>query len=174
MEWNERFVELFDRCVERYRRGDSNFVEYYSEEDLSFLHGIGCKPRELFDFVEDYVDEQNPSPTSALLIAAVRRDYLLVVQSGKHSTLEITRKDIPSFAETLGEIPYLPRILAKARAKLRGELDPDLMFCCGGDRKFLREHNLHPADFLRHVWAADDDEEKVADFVRNGSGRSAG
>ena len=78
MEWNERFVELFDRCVERYRRGDSNFVEYYSEEDLSFLHGIGCKPRELFDFVEDYVDEQNPSPTSALLIAAVRRDYLLV------------------------------------------------------------------------------------------------
>ena len=82
MEWNERFVELFDRCVERYRRGDSNFVEYYSEEDLSFLHGIGCKPRELFDFVEDYVDEQNPSPTSALLIAAVRRDYLLVVQRG--------------------------------------------------------------------------------------------
>ena len=120
MTWNERFMELFGRCVERYRGGDSNFNQYYSEDDLRFLRSIGCKPRELFDFVEDYVDEQTPAPTSALLIAAVRRDYLLVVQDGVHSELEITRDQIPPFSDTLENIAYLPRILAKARACLAG------------------------------------------------------
>ena len=41
------------------------------------------------------------------------------------------------------------------------------MFCCGGDRNFLREHgNIHPADFLRVVWAADKDESKIAAYVK--------
>ncbi len=61
---------------------------------------------------------------------------------------------------------YLPRILAKARAKLRGELDSDLMFGCGGDRRFLKNHgDIHPADFLRQVWAAKEDDQKLAAWV---------
>ena len=158
-------MALFDRCVERYRAGDADFTHYYAEDDLRFLREIGYKPRELFDFVEDYVDEEAPAPSTALLIAAVRRDYLQVVQGGALSEIEITRDDLPTFGDTLGDIAYLPRILAKARAKLRGELDPDLMYGCGGDRKFLREHSLHPADFLRHVWAAGDDEERIVSLV---------
>ena len=165
MNWNEQFTDLFDRCVTLYRGGNTELGSYYSNEDLQFLRGIGCKPRELFDFIEDYVDERDPTPTTALLIAAVRRDYLEVVQGGQLSEVEITREDLPTFGDTLGEIPYLPRILTKARAKLRGELDPDIMYCCGGDRKFLREHGIHPADFLRHVWAAGDDEGKIVELV---------
>ena len=165
MNWNEQFTDLFDRCVTLYRGGNTELGSYYSNEDLQFLRGIGCKPRELFDFIEDYVDERDPTPTTALLIAAVRRDYLEVVQGGQLSEVEITREDLPTFGDTLGEIPYLPRILTKARAKLRGELDPDIMYCCGGDRKFLREHGIHPADFLRHVWAAGDDEGKIMELV---------
>jgi hypothetical protein len=62
---------------------------------------------------------------------------------------------------------YLPRILAKGRAKLRGELHPDVMFGCGGDRNFLSKHGgIHPADFLRHIWAAGDDDQKLADWSR--------
>ena len=165
MNWNEQFTDLFDRCVTLYRGGNTELGSYYSNEDLQFLRGIGCKPRELFDFIEDYVDERDPTPTTALLIAAVRRDYLEVVQGGQLSEVEITREDLPTFGDTLEEIPYLPRILTKARAKLRGELDPDIMYCCGGDRKFLREHGIHPADFLRHVWAAGDDEGKIVELV---------
>ena len=165
MNWNEQFTDLFDRCVTLYRGGNTELGSYYSNEDLQFLRGIGCKPRELFDFIEDYVDERDPTPTTALLIAAVRRDYLEVVQGGQLSEVEITREDLPTFGDTLGEIPYLPRILTKARAKLRGELDPDIMYCCGGDREFLREHGIHPADFLRHVWAAGDDEGKIVELV---------
>ena len=83
MTWDIQFTELFDRCVELYRSGNTDFERYYNEDDLKFLRGIGCKPRELFDFVEDHVDESAPAPSTALLITAVRRDYLHVVQNGQ-------------------------------------------------------------------------------------------
>jgi hypothetical protein len=96
-------------------------------------------------------------------VAAVRRDYFLTVQgSTPEDGPDLTRDDVPTFGEDLEGVHYLPRILAKARAKLRGKLDPDLMYGCGGDRNFLRKHgNLHPADFLRQVWAAADDDQRV-------------
>lgn len=167
MTWNERFMELFRRCVGHYRGGNQNFASYYSEEDLAFLKSIGYKPRELFDFVEDLVDEGEPDETTALLVAAARRDYLQVMQKGVSSDHEITSGDLPTFGDTLAGIAYLPRIIRKARAKLRGELDPDLMYGCGGDRKFLREHgNIHPADFLRVVWSAGDEDDRIAEFVQ--------
>jgi len=167
MTWNENFLELFRRCLSAYQNGNKNFTSYYRDEDLKFLAGIGYKPRELFDFVEDLADEGVPAESTALLIAAVRRDYFYVVQNGESSGDEIAKDDLPSFGEEFDGIPYLPRIMAKADAKLRGELHPDVMFSCGGDRKFLRENgNIHPADFLRHFWAADGDAQKVADFVK--------
>ena len=58
------------------------------------------------------------------------------------------------------------------RAKLRGEMPSDLMFDCGGDRKFLQSVNHHPADFLRHVWAAGDDDRKIIEVVKKQAGRA--
>ncbi len=66
----------------------------------------------------------------------------------------------------LGGIEWLPRIIEKAQAKLRGEMPPELMYGCGGDRAFLREHGIHAADFLREVWAAGNDTGRILDFVR--------
>ena len=166
MTWNESFEKLFNTCLKKYQSGNQNFLSYYSEENISFLESIGYKPREFFDFVEDLADEGAPAQSTALLIAAVRRDYFTVAQNSMLSETEITRDDIPPFSDELVGIAYLPRIIAKARAKLKGELHPDLMFCCGGDRKFLRENNLHPADFLRKVWAADGDDQKIANYVK--------
>ena len=78
----------------------------------------------------------------------------------------MSRDEVPTFGEELKGMPYLPRLLAKGRAKLRGELDPDLMFGCGGDRNFLKKHgDLHPADFLRHLWASGDNDEKVVNWI---------
>jgi len=162
----KQFLTLFRRCVESYRGGNSDFDSYYRPEDLEFLSSIGYKPRELFDFVEDLVDEDHPSESTALLIAAARRDYLAVEQDGVLSDHEITAQDLPSFGHELGGFPYLPRIITKARAKLRGELDPDIMFGCGGDRAFLKKHgDIHLADFLRHVWAARENDQAIADLV---------
>lgn len=167
MTWNDQFDSLFQKCLAQYQSGNSDFINYYSKADLTFLDSIGCKPRELFDFVEDFADGAVPSPSTALLVAAVRRDYFQVMQDRKASSREITRNDIPSFEEELDGIPYLPRIIAKAEAKIKGELHPDLMFGCGGDRKFLSENNLHLADFLRNVWAANGDEQIIIDLVKS-------
>ena len=167
MTWNDQFLELFDRCLEQYRSGNEDFETYYNDEDLTFLKEIGYRKREFFDFVEDYADGGDPTPSTALLIAAVRRDYFLVVQSGEISTGPVvTRDNIPAKDSVVEGITYLPRMIEKAEAKLRGHLDPDLMFGCGGDRRCLRENNLHPADFLRRVWAADGDHQKVVDWVK--------
>ena len=166
MTWNDRFLTLFDRSVAAYRAENKDFETYYDDEDRAMLAEIGCKSREFFDFVEDFCDEGAPSASTALLIAAVRRDYFLVVQEGSPSGKVFTRDDIPGFGEEIAGLPYFPRILAKARAKLRGELDPDLMFGCGGDRNFLSKHgHIHPADFLRHVWATGENTEKLASWI---------
>lgn len=168
MTWNDHFTELFERCTSRYQGGDKDFTGYYSSEDHKLLDSIGCRPREFFDFVEDLCEESEPSFTTALLVAAVRRDYFHVVMNAETREATMTRDNIPGFGEALGGIHYLPRILAKAKAKLRGELDPDLMYGCGGDRKFLRDHgNIHPADFLRRVWSTEDDEAKLVDWLKS-------
>lgn len=165
-DWAATFSELFDRCVERYRSGDQDFTSYYTDADLAFLDSIGYKQRELFDFVEDWCDYGDPSPATAVLIANVRRDYLRLEMKGEKSDHYIPNDDLPPRAEELGGIPWLPRILTKARAKLRGELDPDTMYCCGGDRNFLQKFDIAPADFLIAVWEAGDDDQKVLQFVQ--------
>jgi hypothetical protein len=167
MHWNDIFLALFDRCVTHYRGGNENFETYYAPEDLAFLSSIGCRTREFFDFVEDFCEDNAPSPATALLVASVRRDYFLTVQHGVPSNeADLTRDTVPSFGEELEGIHYLPRIIAKGRAKLRGTLDPDLMFGCGGDRNFLRKHgDIHPADFLRQVWSAGDNDRQIIDWI---------
>jgi len=151
MEWNERFLDLYDKCLTQYQSGNTDFNSYYTDEDLTFLASIGCKPRELFDFVEDFGDSQTPTRSTALLVAAVRRD---------------TSNEISGRQEAFEGIGYLPRIVDKAMIKLKGELDPDLMFGCGGDRRFLRENgNIPMADFLRHCWAAEGNVNEIHAFI---------
>lgn len=167
MTWNDYFLALFDSCCATYHSGTRDLHQFYSGEDLAFLATIGYQPREFFDFVEDYCEDGVPTASTALLVAAVRRDYFLTVQKGVTSEKILTRDDLPTFGHELDGMAYLPRILTKARAKLRGELDPDIMFGCGGDRNFLGKHGVIPlADFLRHVWAAGENDQKLATWVK--------
>jgi hypothetical protein len=167
MTWNDTFLTLFDRCLATYHSGDTDFENYYTAEDSAFLADIGCQPREFFDFVEDFANEGMPSISTALLVAAVRRDYFQTVQKCIPSDKILTRDDVPTYGEELEGMAYLPRLLAKGRAKLRGELDPDLMFGCGGDRRFLKQYgDIHPSDFLRHLWAAGDDDQKMTTWIK--------
>jgi Domain of unknown function (DUF5069) len=167
MNWNDTFLALFGRSLTRFQGRDFDFANYYNPQDLRFLASIGCQPREFYDFVEDHGTEGEPSISTALLVAAVRRDYFNAIQERVLSTHVLTSDDLPTFGDELEGMVYLPRILAKARAKLRGELDPDIMFCCGGDRNFLAKHgHIHPADFLRVVWSCGDDDAKLAAWVR--------
>lgn len=167
--WDSYFVELFDACVDEYDEGNKDFEAWFSDEDQEFLKDIGCREREFFDFVEDNVTSGGEEPTAitALLVAAVRRDYLNVVQKGELSTRIVFPTDLPAKTAEMDGIVWLPRIIAKARAKLRGEMDGDIMFGCGGDRAFLSKFDIHPADFLRVVWAAHDDDQAILEYVKS-------
>ena len=166
--WATQFRALFDRCLAKYKAGSEDPALWFDQNDLEFLQSIGCKPRELFDFVDDHANGagEEPSVETALLVAAVRRDYFMVEQKGVSSTKTIPPSALPAKSAALDGVEWLPRILAKAEAKLRGEMDPDTMFGCGGDRAFLSRHHLHPADFLRVVWSAHGDSGKVLAFVK--------
>ena len=79
----------------------------------------------------------------------------------------LTADQLPLREAQLEGIAWLPRILEKARAKLHGELHPDLMYGCGGDRNFISKHNLHLADFLETVRRAGDDIAPVLAYARS-------
>ena len=81
--WDSEFSKLFARCFERYKGGDKDYTKYYNNEDHGFLYSIGYKPREFFDFVEDLAEHGEPAATTAVLIAAVRRDYFMTIQKGE-------------------------------------------------------------------------------------------
>ncbi len=166
--WHHELKQLFVLALERYRVGERDPARFFTAEQQNSLASIGMSAQELYDFAEDHSNRDgDPDWETVLLIAAARRDYLLTVQHGVASTLTVSIDALPPKDAALGGIPWLPRVLKKAEAKLRGEMSADYMFGCGGDRNFFREHHLHPADFLRHVWAANGDEQRVLEYVQN-------
>jgi hypothetical protein len=59
----------------------------------------------------------------------------------------------------------LPRLIAKAEGKLRGELDPDIMYGCPGDQAFFELHGLDAVEFLRFVWECQGDRDAIVEHV---------
>ncbi len=164
--WTQHFRRCFDKASAAYKSGDTKPGAGLDVADRAFLKVIGHSVQEIFDFVEDLQRHQEPSYEDALLIASVRRDFFLVVQQGKPTGKTILMASLPAKTDAVEGIEWLPRIIIKARAKLRGEMPPELMFGCGGDRGFLKKVNIHPSDFLRYVWAARDDDRKIIDYVK--------
>jgi Domain of unknown function (DUF5069) len=165
-DWAEHFRGLYNRACERYRTGAHSPDRVFIPEEVAALSHWGCNAQEMFDLVEDNCRFGEPSFETALLITAVRRDYFLYVQQRQPSGHRVDMDALPGKEEAVDGIAWLPRIIQKARAKLRGEMPPDLMYCCGGDRAFLRSVDIHPADFLREVWAAGENDRRVVDFVK--------
>ncbi len=164
--WTTRLRTIYDNAVSMYRQGRRNDETYFSPEDNRFLASIGLKPINVYDYVEDFVSRGEPDWETYLLIVAVRRDYFIFEQKRAASTNEIRPDELPAKRAKLNGISWLPRIIRKARCFLEGDLCHDIMYGCGGDRHFLREHMLHPADFLREVWAAKGDDQKILRFVQ--------
>jgi len=171
-DWVDKFHQLYDKAIEQYRAGNRVPATYFNDDESAFLTGVGCTAQELYDFAEDAVKYGEPSFGTTLLITSARRDYFQVIQKGKPSRRSIRMEDLPPKTAAMDGFVWLPRIIAKARAKLHGEMPADLMFGCGGDRNFLKSVSIHPADFLRYVWAAGDDDRKIIEFVKKQAGRA--
>jgi tRNA U34 5-methylaminomethyl-2-thiouridine-forming methyltransferase MnmC len=165
--WEQSFSTLFKVSVEKYNRGHVKASGLVDAEGHTFLQSIGHSDQEFFDFVEDFARGGEPTLETALKIAAVRRDYFLQEQNGKPSSHVISVDKLPSKDAELEGIHWLPRLIPKAEAKLRGEMPPELMYCCGGDRKFFRTNQIDPAEFLRKVWSTKAEPKALATWVKS-------
>lgn len=92
-----------------------------------------------------------PDWAAVLRMAAARREYFLNECGGVWPEKRVRDADLPPRKAAYKGVQWLPRIIRKAEGFLRGELCEEIMYCCGGDRSFLRRHHMHPADFLHLV-----------------------
>lgn len=168
-DYQKKFREVYDRALAAYRGGAGDAGSLLPAADVRWLESIGSCAQDLFDYAEDAANAGEPDYDTALLIQAVRRDFFLYAQNGKPSKTVLDEARLPAKTDSVHGIEWLPRIIPKAKAKLRGELPASLMFCCGGDRKFFKTHDLHPADFLRMIWAHENDDAAIIAWVEKHS-----
>ena len=167
--WVEKFRTIFEKKVTAYKNGTRSAEAMFSKEEEDFLCSIGATPQEIFDFVEDWCEDGEPDLETVVAITGIRRDYFYQEQQGRFSEHSIITSDLPSRHESLSGLEWFPRIIEKAKAKLRGELPPDLMYSCGGDRRFLKKVNVGPAEFLQVVREAGNNMDHIVKFVKDRS-----
>lgn len=160
---------LYEKAAHLYNQGQTDPATYFDDSDVAFLNSIGARVQEVFDCVEDGICHGEPDYETFQLIMGVRRDYFLQVQKGVPSGVTLDESSLPPKTDEVRGMVWLPRLVPKALARLRGELPDSLMFCCGGDRGFFQRHDIHPAEFLRAVWAYSDNDEKLIDWVQTRS-----
>ena len=170
-DWKTEFRRIYDRGVAAWEADRKSPATMFTREDASFLATIGCTTQELFDFVDDGQRYGEPDYETTLAVAAIRREYFLKVMKGKSTGRVVSMDDLPPKAAEVDGIAWLPRLIVKARLKLRGEMPDDLMYGCGGDRPFLEEMNMDLPGFLKLVWESGDDDRSIIDGVKKSAGR---
>ena len=165
VDFHKELVRIWEKAVGLYQDGHKSAESFPIDEDFPFLASVGLNRMDVFDFAEDWIREGTPDLATFLLIHEQRRDYFIETQKGKPSEKRMDSSALPAKTEEIEGIRWLPRIIPKARAKLRGELPPDTMFCCGGDRNFFQENDVHPAEFLRIVKRAGKNDQAIIDWV---------
>lgn len=167
----QRFHAIYDRAVSLFAQGRRGADTFFTPEEKSFLAANGITAQHLYDYAEDHNGYNGePGFDHALGIELVRRDYFLNAQRGRASTVTLDETKMPAKTDAVRGITWLPRLLPKARAKLRGELPASLMYGCGGDRRFFKEHDILPAEFLAVVWRHENDDAAIVDWVVQRSG----
>lgn len=165
----EQLHVLYNKAAKLYPTGQRDASSYFDSTEKAFLAANGLTPQNLYDYAEDDTGGNGPGWDKAIAIEMIRRDYFLNAQNGKTSTDVIDESKMPAKTDELKGISWLPRIIPKAKAKLRGELPASLMYCCGGDRRFFQEHDINPAEFLSVVWRNENNDSAIVDWV---AGRS--
>ena len=164
--WSEQFRAVYDRALSAFRSGRSSVATLCDSADTAFLLSSGCSVQELYDFVEDAVDYGEPDLETVLDVQRIRRDYFLGVLRGEWTGQVVPMSALPLKTDAVDGIAWLPRLIVKARLKLRGELSPDTMYGCGGDRPFLRRMGLTLPGFMELVRDCGDDDLAIVEAVK--------
>lgn len=161
----DKFRALYDKAAKLYASGKTDKAAYFTADEQAFLAANGIGIQAMYDYAEDQNNEGEPGYDRALEIETIRRDYFLNVQHGKASAAVLDQAKLPGKAEAVKGITWLPRLIPKAKAKLRGELPASLMYSCGGDRAFFKQHDILPAEFLSLVWRNENNDGAIVDWV---------
>ncbi len=159
------FRAVYDRATARFAQGGATAATLLDAPDVAFLAANGITAQHLFDYVEDRTNYGEPDYDQAHGIELVRRDYFLNAQQGRPSAAVLDPAALPPKSATVRGIGWLPRLLPKARAKLRGELPASTMYGCGGDRAFFQQHDILPHEFLALLWRHENDDLAITDWV---------
>ena len=171
-DWQAEFKRAYDDGVTAWKEGRKTPDTMFDKQDEAFLASMGCTTQELFDFVDDGQRYGEPDFGTTLAVAAIRRDYFLNVMRGKPTGRTISMNDLPAKTAEVDGIAWLPRLIEKARVKLRGEMPADLMYGCAGDRPFLREMNMDLPGFLQLVWECGNDDRRIIDTVKESAAKN--
>lgn len=163
--FSDQFRVIYNKAVDLYANGQRGAESFFTEAETAFLAANGITAQHLYDYAEDATNYGDPTYDRALGIELVRRDYFLNVQKGQASNVIADDDTWPSKSEEINGIAWLPRILPKARAKLRGELPASMMYSCGGDRRFFTTNDIEPSEFLSLIWRHFDDDQAIIDWV---------
>ncbi|TVP82098.1 MAG: DUF5069 domain-containing protein [Puniceicoccaceae bacterium] len=163
--YQQTLKTIWESAVAKYKSGNTDPETYFDQSTLAALASVGLNTMDVFDYAEDFIKRGEPDFETFLMVSEARRDYFLTVQKGQPSAQTIASDALPPKDAAVKGIVWLPRIIPKAIAKLKGELPPETMYGCGGDRRFFQENKIHPAEFLRAAWAYMDDESKLIDWV---------
>lgn len=165
-DFGAKFRALYDHAVARYAQGQRTAESLFDAGQQAFLAANGLTAQHLYDYAEDHNNYGGePGFDIAASIEHVRRDYFLNIQQGRPSTAVLDEASLPPKTDAVRGIEWLPRLIPKTKAKLRGELPTSLMYCCGGDRRFFKTHDILPAEFLAVVWRHLDNDAAIVDWV---------
>lgn len=168
-----RLRSVYDHAIARFKAGATSASDLFGPDQLAWIASIGASAQDFFDYAEDFVGSGDPDWNTALLVQSVRRSYFLDVQKGSPSSRVLDVDALPPKSAAVEGIEWLPRLLPKSLAKLRGELPASLMYGCGGDRRFFKTHDIHPAEFLQVRWRHEDDDDAVVRWVLRRTGRGS-
>jgi hypothetical protein len=160
-----QFRALYDQAVALYAKGERDPKKYFNKAQAAWLAANGITAQHVYDYAEDENSAGEPGFGHAVLIESARHNFFFNVQHGKASTAVLEEARMPAKTDTVKGIEWLPRIIPKAKAKLRGELPDSLMYCCGGDRRFFKAHDILPSEFLGVVWRNGDNDAATVDWV---------
>jgi hypothetical protein len=160
-----RFETLYLKAVARFQAGVREAAGLFDPAETVWLAAHGLTAQNFFDYAEDHAGYGEPGLANAVAIESVRLGYFLSVQQGRWTGVTIDVAAMPAKTDAVNGIAWLPRLIPKAKAKLRGELPASLMYCCGGDRAFFRQHDLAPAEFLQTVWRLEQDDAAIVAWV---------
>jgi len=163
--FNTHLSRIWNNAVSLYQVGNTDADCFPIENDLRLLAEFGMNKMDVFDYAEDWCLHQEPDFMTFLLVHYERWNYFTEEQESVPSSQLLDPSSLPEKTDEAKGIVWLPRIIPKAKAKLRGELPTSVMYGCGGDRLFFQTNHVHPSQFLRITRRFWNNEQAIINWV---------